>query len=321
VANSIKVGAPSAAFEPGRTLSIPIIIELDEPTKVRGIRARFHGAEETKAVYLKTSTDAKGKITVQPETATETTEIVAQDFLLAGAERLGFFGSIKDELATMFGGGQHETMEAGEHPFFVDIRVPNDARPTHAGQKSRVFYELAVQVDIPMGSDLEATREFLLLAIPPREVVTSPVRTCYPDEETVTRGLMDSMFGPNVQLEVMLNANRFRVGDVIEGIVKIKTTEPLNCRAVKAQLVAVESTNAKSRTDSHVHEEPAVELDTPGSIDGEYCQRFSLRAHAQGPVTAKGSRFNVQWFVQVELDVPWSKDPSLRVPIELLPGA
>jgi hypothetical protein len=321
MANSIQIGAPSGAFERGRTLSVPIVVELDRPTKVRGIRARFRGAEETKAVYTTSSTDSDGRTTTQTHTAVETTEFVSRDYLLQGGERLGFFGSMKDGMATMLGGGRHELMPPGSYPFTIEFAVPSDGRATHAGKKSRVYYEISAQVDIPLATDLTALYEFQLTPLPERDLATSPVRACYPDEETGKRGLMDSMFGPNVQMEVALQADRYRVGDTIEGLVGVQTTKPLNCRHVRARLVAVETTKAHSHTDSHHFTESAIEIDSPGEIDGDYTQRFSLPAVIQGPPSAQGERFNVNWFVQVELDFPWSKDPSLRVPIELLPGA
>ena len=37
------------------------------------------------------------------------------------------------------------------------------------------------------------------------------------------------------------------------------------------------------------------------------------------PVSATGKLFSIDWFVEIELDVPWAKDPTIRAPIVLLP--
>lgn len=317
--SSVTIGPLPEPFERGRRLRVPIVVELQQPTKVRGIRARFRAAEETKADYTDTHTDADGKTQTQTKTAVETTEFAAEDFPLAGAGPLGFFGNIKDGLATMLGGGQHETLPAGTHAFDVEISVPADGRPSFGGKKFRVFYELSAQVDIPLASDLWATQEFILLPPPGPPPIPAPVRVRYPDEVRDQRGLLDSMFGSNVSLDVALRADKFRLGETIEGMLGVQTVQPLKCRSVRVRLLGIESTRAHAHADSVRYLESALEIDQPGEIHGDYVQRFSLPAEAQGPLSARGDRFSVDWFVQVELDVPWSTDPSLRVPIELWP--
>ncbi|NQU22849.1 MAG: hypothetical protein HQ567_16345 [Candidatus Nealsonbacteria bacterium] len=313
--NEIRIQPPSEQIVRGTPMTVRVTVVLDEPLKVRGMHAKFHGAEETRAVYTTSSTDSKGRVTTQTHTAVEHVDVTTQAHLMSGNERLGFFGNLSDAVATIFGGGKHETMQPGEYPFDVEVSIPDDAPPTHVGEKTRVFYELSFQVDVPLATDLKATQSFDLAVLPAFAAETNPVRTRYPDDEG--RGLMDSLLGPDVRIELALAADRFRPGELIEGIFRVETDKPLNCRSIRVRLVGVETSQAHGHGDSYAHLGKPVEVATPGVFDGSYKQEFSLPAEAEGPLTAKGKLFSIDWFVQVELDVPWAKDPKIRAPIAL----
>jgi hypothetical protein len=248
----------------------------------------------------------------------EHVDITTQAHLMSGNERLGFFGNLSDAVATIFGGGQHETMQPGEYPFDIEVCIPPDAPPTHVGKKTRVFYELSVQVDVPLASDLKATQSFDVGPASALAADTSPVRTCYPDD--AGRGLFDSLFGPDVRIEMALAADRCRLGESIEGIFCVETDTPLNCRSICARLVGIENSKAHGHPDRYVYQCDAVEVARPGVFSGFYKQEFSLPAETEGPLTARGKLFSIEWFVQVELDVPWAKDPKIRAPVVLLTG-
>ncbi len=55
-------------------------------------------------------------------------------------------------------------------------------------------------------------------------------------------------------------------------------------------------------------------------MTGTFSQEFSLPAETNAPLTVTGKQFSIDWFVQVQLDVPWAKDPKIRAPIVLLSG-
>ena len=317
MSSEIYIQPPSEQIVRGKPMTVPITVVLDRPLKVRGIHAKFHGAEETKAVYTTTSVDSKGRTTIQTHTAVQKVDITTQAYLMSGNERFGFFGNLSDAVATIFGGGQHETMQPGEYPFEIEVAIPEDAPPTHTGKKTRVFYELSVQVDVPLAIDLKAMQSFQLVPLP-ADYKTNPVRTRYPDD--AGRGFLDSLFIPDVEIEMALVADKFRSGELIEGIFRVDTEKPLNCNAIRVRLVGIEHSKAHGHTDRYVHQGEAVELGAPGVMSGSYKQEFALRAETTAPLSAKGELFSIEWFVQIELDVPWAKDPKIRAPIELLPA-
>jgi hypothetical protein len=270
----------------------------------------FLGAEETKAVY----TTYNGK-TTQTHTAVQHVEIVKQTWVLSGNERLGFFGNMADGLASLFGGGEHHTLQPGAYAFDVEIELPPDARSTFAGKKCRVFYELSVQIDVPLAFDVKATHAFTL-CLPERPPPSQLSRTRYPEDHG--RGLLDSWFGPDLRVEAAVSENVFRPGDVIEGVFRVDAPAPLECRAISARLVAFERTQAHGHKDGFAHRGPATTVATPGTIERSHKQDLRLPAWEGAPPTAQGKLFSIDWFVEIQLDVPWAKDPKIRVPAVML---
>jgi hypothetical protein len=61
-----------------------------------------------------------------------------------------------------------------------------------------------------------------------------------------------------------------------------------------------------------------LRIATPGAIEGTHSERFELPVSLPGPPTTRGERFSIDSFLQIQLDVPWAKDPKIRVPVTLL---
>ena len=319
MSNEISIQRPVEELTRGRSVKVPVSMRLETPVKVRGIHARFHGAEETKATYTTTTSTGKSTTTTT-HTAVEHVTITEQKHVLAGRERGGFFANLGDALATLFGGGRHLVMSPGEYEYVVDVSLPADAPPTHEGDRSRVFYELTVFVDIPLGRDMKAVHSFQLAPLPLERTV-SPVRVRYPDDEG--RGFWDKLLGPDVRIELALAKDVLSRGESVDGLFQVETDQPVDVRAIRVRLVGHESSQAHGHSDGHHYRGEPVEVAAPGSIQGTYSERFTLTADSvkDMPPTAKGKLFSIDWFVQVELDVPWAKDPTIRAPIVLLPNA
>lgn len=315
MANQIQFRSPSDVLTRGQAVTVPVVLVVDSPLKVRGIHVRFHGAEETKATYTTTSTDGKGNVTTHTHTAVEHTTITENSKLLAGRERRGFFFNLGDAVAGLFGLGRHQMMKPDEHEYEIEVVIPANAPPTHTGDRSRVFYELTAQVDVPFGRDLKATHSFRVAPLPRSASAVKSARVRYPDDEG--RGFWDSLFAPDTRMELALAADTLSTGQSIEGTFGVQTDQPLDIRAIRVRLVGHEQSQANGHSDSHEYRQAAVELATPRRILGVYSEHFSLNVQIDGPPTAKGKLFSIDWFVQIELDVPWVRDPKIRAPITL----
>ncbi|MCZ6834467.1 MAG: arrestin family protein [Planctomycetota bacterium] len=299
----------------GEPMRVPIVLQLDTPRRVRCISACFHGAQETKATYTTTTVGAKGQVTTQTHTAVETIDIVKQDWILAGHEPRGCIGNMFDAAATLLGGGRHQRMTPGEYQYEVEVVIPPDAMLTHQGKNTRVFYELSVRVDIALGRDMKASQSFIVLPLPREKVDVQPVKVCYPDDEG--RGFWSSLLMPDVRMELSLQRDLARQGDTIEGSFRVETQKSLEVKGVKVRLIGHEHSEAQSHKDTHYFKGEPVAIHAPRLIAPSWSTDFSLPSEVEGPPTSKGTKFSIDWFVEITLDVPWAKDPKIRVPITL----
>ncbi len=310
------INTPVEMLIRGETMRVPIVLKLDTPRRVRCIVASFHGAEETKATYTTTTpTGTKGQMTTQVHTAVEHIDIVKREWLLAGSERRGFLGNLMDAVATVFGGGRHQRMTAGDYEYEVELTIPTDAPATHKGKVSRVFYELSARVDIALGRDLKVRQSFSVMPLPKENVEVQPVSVCYPDD--AGRGFWSELFEPDVRMELNLETDRARRGETIRGNFHIVTEKSLDVRQVHVRLVGHEKSEAQGHKDAHHFKGEAVEIHAPRLIAPSWSTEFSLPAEFEGPPTATGTKFSIDWFVEIALDVPWAKDPTIRAPITL----
>lgn len=311
----LVINPPSDTLVRDAPMRVPIVLRLATPRRVRSIIANFHGAEETKATYITTHVGAKGQVTTQVHTAIEHVDIVKREWLLAGSERMGCIANLVDSLATMLGGGRHKRMMPGENQFEVEITIPQDAQPTHKGKLSRVFYELSVHVDIALGRDLKACQSFGVMPALQDNIDAKQVRVCYPDDEG--RGFWSSLFKPDIRMEIVIDRDRVKRGETISGSFHIETPKPLDVRQVQVRLVGYEKSVAQGHKDNHHYEGEPVTIHTPRMIAPSLSSDFSLPAEVEGPSTAKGKLYSIDWFVELTLDVPWAKDPKIRAPITL----
>ncbi len=311
----LVITPPADTLVRDEPMRVPVVLRLATPRRVRSITASFRAAEETKATYQTTQVGAKGKVTVQVQTAVEHIDIAQREWLLAGREPRGFFSNVADALATVFGGGRHHRMTPGDYEYEVEFTIPADAPPTHTGERSRVFYELTARVDIAMGRDLQVLQSFCVAPLPRDDVDVQPSRVCYPDD--ADRGLWSSLFKPDIRMELTLDRDRARAGETIRGIFNVQTPKPLDVRRVQVRLVGHEQSEAHGHKDSHRYKSEPVTIHAPRFIAPSWSTEFSLPAEFDGPPTLKGKLYSIDWFVEIAMDVPWAKDPTIRAPITL----
>ncbi|MDA7928855.1 hypothetical protein N9B54_02735 [Mariniblastus sp.] len=300
----------------GQEVPIKIVIDLDKPTKVRGIHASFHAAEKTKATYRVTTSNGKETRT-ETRTATEYHDIVKESFLLFGSKRMGFFARLSDSLKTWFGGGTHEVMEPGPQEFSLNLKIPEDAPASFLGEKCEVFYRLNVQVDLPIRLNWSKNQSLEVGAKQlPQDI--APVHAVFPDE--LGRSFWDRTFGKNVILNLAIDRDIHSVGETSMAMLTVETPEPLQLTEISADLVGTESVTANGHTDSYGHRYPLQEIDSPNVISEESVHEFDIQIpEIDAPFTHSGKNFAVKWQIEVQLEVPWAKNPIISLPIILIP--
>ena len=313
----IQIISEQSQIVPGQKTPVRVLIHFDKPTKVRGIRALFHGAERTEADYTTTTTDSEGRTRTETKTAVSYVDICKEQHLLQGDERMGFFSRIGDSLATWVGGGKHEVVEAGDHEFTLNVEVPANAPASFKGKKCSVFYRVEVSVDIPIRIDWSET---LYLEVPPEKPTfqeTSPVHVVFPDEQG--RSFWDKMFGKPVTLNLAVDRDTLATGDSALAMLTVASPEPLQLKKIDKFLVGQESSRAQGYTDSYSYRIPLGEINSPGVITEESVYEFEIKLpEIDAPISQSGTNFEIQWFLEVRLYLPWAKDPTIRVPVRIV---
>ena len=314
MANQIRVLVPSEPLVPGETVSIPVKLTLDEPTTIRCVFVEYRAGETTKAEYT-TTTVRNGKSRSQRRTATETVSTAKEDFLLEGKERLGFFARMGDNVAGMMGGGRRSELEAGEHSYSVDITIPHTGLPSLNGNKCKVFYTLTACVDRPMAFDYKDVQQ---LSVRPKSLSSGgqPKVVRYPEDSPP--GFWDKMFGAKAKLRLALDTDVFKSGEVVKGLFQVDDENATKMKGALVRLVGVESTIARGHSDSSTHRSPDVRI-LGETTFRDLSEEFEFEAHFDDmPISAVGVNFHVDWYVEIELDVPWAKNPTIRCPVTVV---
>ena len=208
-------------------------------------------------------------------------------------------------------------LPAGEHVFDVTLSIPADAPATLKGTHCRVVYELVAHVDIPLGFDKKEKCDFRLTASDKKLTEAEPAHVVYPDDEG--RSFWQRTFGKDVTLNLAVDRNLMRAGDLVNGMLTIDTAEPLKLNGIHLSLVADENCMAQGHSSSAQHRIKLDEIDAPHVIGLKNTSEFSFTVpEFKEPVTAQGNNFAIAWHVEVRLDIPWATDAIIRLPITLV---
>ncbi len=302
---------------PGGTATVRIRTTAHEPVKIRGAHVEFVGYEQTQATYVTTT----GKTTTV-QTATERNTVVEEQRTFQGRAPAGFFGNLKDGALTLLGGGDHEELPEGDHDVVLEVDLPAGMPESFEGKKVKVAYEASIHLDIPGGRDF---RHKVTFEAPPLrdddedvdDVAAEPLMILYPED--ASRGFFDSVFGPEVTMRVELSSTVVRRGGVLTGTIEVGFPDRApRVRALACALLRRESSKAHGHTDGHT--EKIVTERFPqgeGGTDSLFIQ-FDVRLPDEMIPTCSGAKFTIVHELAISLDVPWAKDPTIRIPITVV---
>ena len=303
------------ALERGQKLPVEILVTFDKPTKVRGIRAVFLGREITQADFSTTDLDGNSS----SSTATQYQQIAKEEYLLLGQERKVCCSRICDSMKTLVGGGSYELIPAGEKSFSIDVMIPDDAPPTMKGKHCRVKYEVQVSVDIPIKCNWNRVEELPVARTHKNFAEAQPVHAFFPDEKGGS--FWNKTFGKNVTLNLAVDQDKLRVGDQAMAMLTVKSPKPLNVNKIQFALVGKETTQARGYKDNAQIRHPLGQANSPGVISSESVHEFGFSVPPlEWPISQVGTNFEIALSIEVKLDVPWAKNPVIRVPIEIHPN-
>lgn len=312
----------SQPLVPGETVRVPVEVQFDSRTKVRGIRAEFRAAEKTRASYTTTTTDHKGRAKTVTKTATEYVDFVREEHLLFGNAKQGFFSNFGDAVATLVGGGKHELIEPGTHEFEIELTIPPNAPMPFKGKKCEVFYQLSVGVDLPLRIDWRSTHKFNVDGIAEVRHEPKPAHVKFPDGEKGP-SFWDKTFGKEVTLNLAIDRDALSPGEAADGMLTIESADTFEVTETKLTLACQEKVVARGHSNTYTHRIPLRNIDASQTVTGQSIHRFEVTVpeEVQAPFSGSGTNYSVQWFVEVTLKIPWAKDSVIRLPIMVQPTA
>jgi sporulation-control protein spo0M len=110
---------------------------------------------------------------------------------------------------------------------------------------------------------------------------------------------------------------KYIMSSTVTGIVIWKPENDKQVNWIVARLRWI--TSGRGEVDSHVvdfQDLPLPETILPGQ---EYRFPFSLTLPIEGPITYHGNLLNIDWQIEVELDIPWAINPTIHHTITVVP--
>ena len=298
---------------PGGTARLRFRTTAREPVRIRGAHARFIGYEETQAVY----TTSTGKTTTT-STATERNLLVEKRETFQGRAPASFFHNLADSALTLLGRGKHGELPRGSHDVLLDVDLPVNLPESFTGKKVKVVYEAAVHVDIPAGRDFTHTVKFAVAPSSGDEHVDpEPLTIRYPEDSGW--GFFDAVFSPDVSMRVELSSTVVRRGGLLAGELEVRFPDkPATVEAIVCQLIRRESSKAQGHEDRHAETIVNERLPQRQGTTNLLFAPFEVRLPGTMIPTCKGAKFTVAHELAVSLEVPWAKDPTIRIPITVV---
>ena len=306
---TIRIETDRDDYTGGDIISGKVVIDLNAAVLCRGVHLQFKGEETT---YW---TTGSGK---SRTTHTETINRGEYNQLLFGKEALGTMAVMADAVKGIFSKSHYETFEAGHYEYDFSFSLMSQAPGDYESgdpayySGSRIRYEIMAYVDIPIGADLSETKMLSIFE-------------CFdlPEEESVERTAIKSFMMDSsnpLYLNVTVDNNQYYPGDVVTGKIEVdnrsskevtEMTVSLNQRRnMRAHRSTIERTDMKlmtTITNPVISQSVATSFDFEFKIpDDTYCTILNSRI------------LKVNYFVNVNIDIPWAIDLDVDVPILVL---
>ena len=219
---------------------------------------------------------------------------------------------------TLLGGGEHEELPRGTHDVVLHVELPDDLRATFEAKKVKVRYEALIHLDIPAGRDFRHVVGFeLASATVDVDPDAEPLSIRSPEDSR--RGFFDSLFGPDVSMRLELKRTVVRRGGVLAGELEVRFPDkPPNIAAVVCKLLRREETEAHSHEDRHIETLVTECLPQRPGVSNSLFVSFEVRVPGDIIPSCAGAKFTLAHELSVSLEVPWAKDPTVRIPVTVV---
>lgn len=196
-------------------------------------------------------------------------------------------------------------LPAGISTYPFSLEIPPWMPDAYAGNDCGVRLSADVRLDVDWALDPQRT-------FAPR-VVHAP--TAAQKAPLFLRS--DASFHTDFVLEVALDSAMVVSGDLLRGTVALRSGGNKNFDGIVLSVLS-QATAVFSQMTQRTS--PLVSFRIPAkALRGGEPVPFAIPIGPQYPVTIYNGVFDVSSLLQLELDIPWAFDPSLRVPITILP--
>lgn len=108
----------------------------------------------------------------------------------------------------------------------------------------------------------------------------------------------------------------YQLGDTVTGAVKIQVNKDVNCRALK--IAGLWKTHGRGNTDSCSYGD---HIAFEGPMHAGEVKTIPFNILIEGvPLTYRGEYLNIDHYIDVRIDIPWSIDPKASEEFLVLPG-
>ena len=144
-----------------------------------------------------------------------------------------------------------------------------------------------------------------------------PLSIRYPEDSG--RGFFDSMFGPDVSMRVDLARTKLRRGGVLAGKLEVRFPDrPPNVEAVICKLIRREDSVARGHKDGHSETLVTERIPQRTGVSNSLFVAFEVPVPEDMIPSRSGANYTLSHHLAVSLEVPWAKDPTIRVPVTIV---
>jgi len=302
--NNIIISLPKEDYTGGEVVEGEVIVTLEQPLPVRGIRLSYAGYE--KSLW----SEGSGK---HRRTYSERKDHFAEEITLFGRPRLELGDLMADSLRGLFSKEHYETHPAGTHRYPFACTLPLDLPGDYQSAESRseIKYAIKATVDLPLKFDLSAEQSFTVYE---RRNLDCLVPVSARERKAF---LFDS--DAFLEAEVQLAKDHFFLGETLLCRLDVQNHSQKKIDAVQLALEQTEHLTAGNEHKTEVEYFGVATYPNCTLLPNQQTHwelEFPIPTELY-PSILRSTLVRVEYQLQARIEIPWAIDLKIHVPIVL----
>lgn len=292
---TISLNSGRQVFYPGEQLSGHVIVELNEPKEVRGIKVEFEGKSYCHWSETKGTGDNKRTVSY------------------TGRENLC---EIYVPLYGMAGGGSRIVLPAGRQTYPFAINIPLQLPSSFEGSIGHIRYTLKAEIDRPWKFDHKYMVPIIINEVIDTNLPQYNIRPGGSVSKDV--GCLCCAAGP-LDMTGSIDRGCYCPGERILITADIQNHTTRDMDAVKAKLIQTITYHATNHHKTRTRSQTITKIQGAGIPQGEFAKwdNQALDLPVMPPTILNSRVINVVYYLQLEVAVPWGLDPDIKMPITI----